>query len=661
MAHPSVQTTVTTTRSAFQPYISASQSPAEFTARAVILGSLFGLLFGASTVYLGLRAGLTVSASIPIAVLAISVLKKLGGSTILENNIVQTIGSAGESIAGGVVFTVPALIFLAPDGPRYFNYVQITMLTFAGGILGVLMMVPLRRALIVKEHGILPYPEGTACAEVLVAGERGGQLAKLVFGGLGVGALWKGLSWIFNVFRTEIGYSTPRASQFPNATLNVDVSPEYLGVGYVIGPSIAGTMFAGGVFSWLVLLPLLTILGAYINVPFPPIHPNYANNPATGRPFLISEMAPAQLWSAYIRYIGAGAVLAAGLITLGRTIPTIISSARESLRDLSVGSGGPARLRTERDIPMTVVIGGSLLLAVFLTVMPNLPTYGNALAAILILIFGFFFATVSSRITGLIGTSSNPISGMTIATLILTCLLFVALGWTGDMYSPMAIGVGAIVCIAAANAGNTSQDLKTGYIVGATPLYQQIGLVIGVIASASVIGLTILYLHNNLGGIGSTNLAAPQATLMATIIKGLLNQNLPWGLVLIGVFLSVVLELCGVRSLTFAVGSYLPIATTAPIFAGGLVRWWVERTTGKPQESDLSAGVLFSSGLIAGGSITGILFAVLVGTGTIGPLQGIGNALPFLHSDGVSGQIATALLFLALAVVVARTAMRKVE
>ena len=405
----------------------------------------------------------------------------------------------------------------------------------------------------------------------------------------------------------------------------------------------------------------MTILGAYINVPFPPIHPNYANNPATGQPFLISEMAPAQLWSAYIRYIGAGAVLASGLITLARTIPTIISSARESLRDLSAGSGGPARLRTDRDIPMTVVIGGSLLLAVFLTVTPGLPTYGNAVAAVLILIFGFFFSTVSSRITGLIGTSSNPISGMTIATLILTCLLFVALGWTGDMYSPIALGVGAIVCIAAANAGNTSQDLKTGYIVGATPLYQQIGLVIGVIASASVIGLTILYLHNNLGGIGSPNLAAPQATLMATIIKGLLNQNLPWGLVLIGVFLSIVLELCGVRSLTFAVGSYLPIATTAPIFAGGLVRWWVERTAGKPQESDLSAGVLLSSGLIAGGSITGILYAVLVGTGAIAPFQSIGNMVPFLHSDGISGQVATALLFLALAVVVARTAIRKVE
>ena len=314
-------------------YVPATQSPPEFTFKAIVLGILFGLLFGASTVYLGLRAGLTVSASIPIAVLAISVLKKLGGSTILENNIVQTIGSAGESVAGGVVFTIPALIFLMPFGPSYFNYLQITMLTLAGGILGVLMMVPLRRALIVKEHGVLPYPEGTACAEVLVAGERGGKLAALVFGGLGIGVLWKALSWIFNLFRTEIGYVMPRTSQFPNATLAVDISPEYLGVGYVIGPRIAGTMVAGGVLAWLGLLPLLSILGQYITEPFPPIHPNFALNPATGRPFLLSEMDPGQLWSAYIRYIGAGGVLAAGLITLARTIPSIVASARGSLRD----------------------------------------------------------------------------------------------------------------------------------------------------------------------------------------------------------------------------------------------------------------------------------------------------------------------------------------
>jgi putative OPT family oligopeptide transporter len=660
MAHGPVNRPETRDSSTFQPYVPASRILPEFTVRAVILGALFGLLFGASTVYLGLRAGLTVGASIPIAVLSISVLKRLGGSSILENNIVQTIGSAGESLAGGVVFTIPALIFLTPNGPSYFNYVQITMLTFAGGILGVLMMVPLRRALIVKEHGVLPYPEGTACAEVLVAGERGGKLASMVFGGLGVGALWKSLSWIFNLFRTEIGYSTARTSQFPNATINVDLSPEYLGVGYVIGPRIAGTMFAGGVLSWLVFLPLLSILGSFITEPFPPIHPNFANNPATGRPFLISEMNPGQLWSAYIRYIGAGAVLASGLITLARTIPTIVSSARGSLKDLSAGVGKGSQTRTERDVPMAIVLGGSLLLAIFLTVMPGLPSQGNIIAAVLILIFGFFFATVSSRITGLIGSSSNPISGMTIATLILTCLLFVALGWTGDAYAPIALSVGAIVCIAAANAGNTSQDLKTGYLVGATPFYQQMGLIVGVVVSASVIAITTIYMHQ-VFGIGSADVPAPQATLMATIIKGLLNQNLPWGLVLVGVFVSVTLELCGIHSLSFAVGSYLPIATTAPIFAGGLVRWWVEKKTGVAQESEVSSGTLFSSGLIAGGSIAGIIFAILVGTGYIEPFQSIGNILPALHGETALGQIASALLFVALAVIVSRMAMRKVE
>jgi putative OPT family oligopeptide transporter len=382
-------------------------------------------------------------------------------------------------------------------------------------------------------------------------------------------------------------------------------------------------------------------------------------------------MAPAQIWSAYIRYIGAGAVLASGLITLARTLPTIVSSARGSFKDLSAGAAATSQVRTERDIPMIVVLGGSLLLGLFLAFSPGLPTQGNVVAAVLILVFGFFFATVSSRITGLIGTSSNPISGMTIATLILTCLLFVGLGWTGDMYSPIALCVGAIVCIAAANAGNTSQDLKTGYIIGATPIYQQIGLVIGVLTSAFVIGVTLLYLHENLGGIGSTNLAAPQATLMSTIIRGLLNQNLPWGLVLVGVFVAIVLELCGIRSLPFAVGSYLPIATTAPIFCGGLVRWWVERKSGQSQESDVSSGVLFSSGLIAGGSIAGIIFALLVGTndwakanigfGTIDAPQTLGALFPYFSQATPVGQIASLGLFVALAVIVARMGLRKVE
>ncbi len=650
------------TAKSFQPYVPASENMAEFTAKAIVLGVLFGLLFGASTVYLGLRAGLTVSASIPIAVLAISVLKRLGGSTILENNIVQTIGSAGESVAGGVVFTIPALIFLVPEGPKYFNYTQITMLAFAGGILGVLMMVPLRRALIVKEHGLLPYPEGTACAEVLVAGERGGQLAALVFSGLGIGALFKSFTNIFNIFLAEVGYTAPRTSQFPNATVNVDLSPEYMGVGYVIGPRIAGTMVAGGVLSWLVLLPLLSLLGAYITTPFPPIHPSFAVNPATGQPFLISEMAPGQIWSAYIRYIGAGAVLAAGLITLGRTLPTIVSSAREGLKGFGTAASG-GMLRTERDLSMKIVLGGSLALAIFLAVMPGLPTQGNILVSILIVLFGFFFATVSSRITGLIGSSSNPISGMTIATLIITCVIFVALGWTGDVYGPIALSVGAIVCIAAANAGNTSQDLKTGYIVGATPIYQQMGLAIGVVTSSFIIGMTVLYMHQ-VFGIGSEAVAAPQATLMATLIKGLLSQNLPWGLVLVGVFIAVTLELCGIHSLSFAVGAYLPIATTAPIFIGGLVRWWVERKTGETSESDLSSGTLFSSGLIAGGSLAGILFAILVGVeqrgiGILPALQSVGGAVPFMR-EGNFGQIAGALMFFVLAVILVRFAQRKV-
>src|SRR2546430_3539415 len=351
----------------FQPYVAATESPAEFTLKAIVIGALFGLLFGASTVYLGLRAGLTVSASIPIAVLAISVLKRLGGSTILENNIVQTIGSAGESVAGGVVFTIPALIFLAPYGPAYFSYFQITMLALAGGILGILMMIPLRRALIVKEHGVLPYPEGSACADVLVAGERGGQLAATVFTGLGVGALWESLSWILQGFRTVVGYSMSRVSFFPNATLNIDISPEYMGVGYVIGPRIAGVMFAGGVLSWMVLLPLLSILGRYMPGPFPPV-------PASG--LRIDQMSAQQIWSAYIRYTGAGAVLAAGIITLVRTVPTIVSSFRDSMKDFGAGRGAVGTVRTERDIPLSGVLIGTLLLGVFLVVAPRLPTQG---------------------------------------------------------------------------------------------------------------------------------------------------------------------------------------------------------------------------------------------------------------------------------------------
>jgi putative OPT family oligopeptide transporter len=410
-------------------------------------------------------------------------------------------------------------------------------------------------------------------------------------------------------------------------------------------------MFAGGVLSWLVLLPLLSILGNYMTVPFPPV-------PASG--LMIKEMSARQLWSAYIRYTGAGAVLASGLITLARTLPTIVSSFRDSVKDFGDRKTGTAvQIRTERDIPMMVVLFGSLALAIFLAVAPKMPTQGNFLAAILIVIFGFFFVTVSSRITGLIGSSSNPISGMTIATLILTCTIFVALGWTGDYYAPVALCVGAVICIAAAQAGGTSQDLKTGYIVGATPIYQQIGLLIGVVTSALVIGMTTLYLHSVMT-IGSQALPAPQATLMSTIIKGLLSQNLPWGLVLVGVFISITLELCGIHSLSFAVGSYLPIATTAPIFAGGLVRWFVERKTGHAEESEVGSGTLFSSGLIAGGSLAGILYAVLFGRHIINAADDADTLglIPALH-NGTIGLVAGGLLFAALGVVLARAAQKK--
>jgi putative OPT family oligopeptide transporter len=527
-------------------------------------------------------------------VLGISVFKRLGGSTILENNIVQTIGSAGESLAAGVVFTIPSLIFLLPGGPAYFNYAQITMLAVAGGILGVLMMVPLRRALIVKEHGVLPYPEGTACADVLIAGERGGALAKTVFMGLAVGAVWKGLSWIAQMFRTAIGYSFARTSFFPNATINLDLSPEYLGVGYVIGPRIAGVMFAGGVLSWLVLLPLLSYLGNFMTVPLPPV-------PASG--LRIDQMSAPQLWSAYIRYTGAGAVLASGLITLARTIPTIVTSFRDSVKDFGAGAGQAGRSRTERDLPLMVVLVGSLLLAIFLVIAPGTPTQGNVLSAVLIVVFGFFFVTVSSRITGLVGNSSNPISGMTIATLILTCTIFVALGRVGNDYAPIALGVGAVVCIAAAIAGATSQDLKTGYIVGATPSSQQIGLMVGVVVSAFVIGLTTLYLHNVMT-IGSPSLPAPQATLMSTIIAGCWRRTCRGAWCWSACSSRSCSELCGVRSLSFAVGSYLPIATTAPIFAaascaGGSSA--ARATAASPRSAAARSSARAHRGRVAGG------------------------------------------------------------
>lgn len=648
------------TSSHFKPYIEASSNIAEFTPKAILLGAIFGIIFGAATVYLGLKVGLTVSASIPIAVLAIAVFKKIGNSTILENNIVQTIGSAGESVAAGVVFTIPALLFL-PGGSDYFKYFQIFVLALAGGILGVLFMIPLRRSLIVKEHGTLPYPEGTACADVLVAGEKGGNLAKKVYYGLGLAFLYKLLMSIFGLWKEVPSYVFSRTSSLPNGTVNAEITPELLGVGYIIGPKIAGIMVGGGVLSWIVLIPLITLLGDQMTTVFAP------------GTKLISEMSAREIWNYYIRYIGAGAVTFGGIITLIKSFPTIVNAFKDSFADLKQRRSGEkiVQSRTEKDIPLVFVLIGSVALVIFMALIPSIPT--NFLSALMIVIFGFFFVTVSSRIVGLIGSSSNPISGMTIATLMATSLIFVGIGWTGDLYQPIALVVGSIVCIAAANAGATSQDLKTGYIVGATPVKQQIGLIIGVLASVVVIGFTLLLLNDTLGiGVVSENhpnpLPAPQATLMATVIKGLLSQNLPWGLVIIGMGIAAVVELCGVRSLPFAVGAYLPLSTTAPIYIGGLVKWFVDkRKKSATEESEIGPGALFSSGLIAGGAITGIIIAIMIGTsvgvddnGKSVSLMDMMNTQIGEHM-GTTGDLVSLICFAALAFVLYKFAMNKEE
>jgi len=644
-----------------KPFIAPEQNVAEFTVKAVLLGAFFGLLFGAVTVYLALRAGLTVSASIPIAVLSIAVFKKVGNSTILENNIVQTIGSAGESVAAGVVFTIPAFLFLS-GGDQFFNYLQILTLAAVGGILGVLMMVPMRRALIVKEHGNLPYPEGTACAEVLVAGEKGGEMAKMVFSGFWIAMGYTLLMKVTGLWHETVRYVTGPNAALKNGTVACDVTTEYLGVGYIIGPRIGGIMVSGSVLSWLALIPLLSML-----VPDAAVREQLVR---LGKdPEMIVSNAPRAIYEAYIRYIGAGAVAMAGIMTLIRTLPTIFASVRDSFRTLREGSGGAGGVsRTERDFPIVWALAGSVALVLIIAVLPNIPAGGfpkSLLTGLLILVFGFIFVAVSSRIVGIIGSSSNPISGMTIATLLGTCLVFLSVGMGGEIYQSAALCVGSIVCIAAANAGATSQDLKTGFLVGATPLRQQVGLLIGVLASVTVIGATLLFMHSsNLGPIGGEKLPAPQGTLMATIIKGVLARDLPWGFIFVGAALAVVVQLCGVSGLAWAVGAYLPISTTLPIFLGGCMRWVSDKVRGEKEESEVSAGMLFSTGLVAGGAIMGLLLALL-GTWTVteGLLGGLGFAKEW-NVAGLVGEhapLSGTLAFTLLCVVLVRKSLRKLE
>jgi putative OPT family oligopeptide transporter len=702
----------------FEPFVAPEQNVAEFTVRAVILGGLFGILFGAVSVYVGLRAGLTVSASIPIAVLSISILRAFGRSTILENNIVQTTGSAGESLAAGVIFTLPALIFLGFS----LEYMRIFMLALLGGCLGVLFMIPLRRQLIVKEHGTLTFPEGTACADVLVAGERGGSFAARVFWGLGLGGIY---TFLMNSVGAWPGQPEYRPDWLPGSSFRAAVTSEYLGVGYIIGPKVAGILFAGGVFSWLVLMPAIKFFGS--------LSPNTPLYPST---IPIPQMTPDQLWASYIRPMGAGAVAAAGLITLVKTMPTIISALKAGMKDVRAGSGAAeGRIRTERDLPISVVLLGSLAIVILMWAMltfrpvigASTGVFSNLLAAVIVVVFGFLFVTVASRISGLIGNSSNPISGMTIATLMATCAVFLIAGWKQPPFAVLALMIGGVVCIASAIAGATSQDLKTGFLVGATPVYQQIALIVGVMVSTVAVGGTLILMNNGLAkynpvdiplniqqlptgvavetqnyayqgktyvlvnaigsatvpdgkylydssaqkieiqwvqGIGSDQAAAPQARLMATVINGILNQRLPWRLVLLGVFLVLAVELLGIRSLPFAVGSYLSIATTMAMFAGGLVRWLAERGTkpGSASESEVSSGALYSSGLIAAGGVFGLLAIII-------KLMEVKGWLPkdmLLFGPKILGSVATnswtgVITFVALATSLFVFAKKKVE
>ena len=620
----------------FQPFVAPETKMKEFTVKALLMGSFFGILFGASTVYLALKAGLTVSASIPIAVLAITIGRRLFKTTILENNIIQTTGSAGESIAAGVVFTLPGFLFLSTaDAANYFDYGVIFILAIFGGMLGTLMMIPLRRSLIVKEHETLPYPEGTACASVLKAGERGGEFAKTAFQGLGFAFVYALLQKLFKVIAESPFYNTASKGAYPAAKFSADITPEYMGVGYIIGPKIAGVLVAGSVLSWLVLNPLLASLIDPLKVAMQQVKLGFIPdvntpggyggwNPATKE---FADPATA-LYRAYIRLVGAGAVAMGGFITLIKTIPTIVSSFKESRGALKDAGGVDSRKRTDRDLSIKVVIFGSIAMVILISVLPFIPgdnIFSRLLLGVLVVVFGAFFVTVSSRIVGLIGTTNNPISGMTIATIMSTCLIFVAVGWTGEIYQPMALVVGGMVCIAAANAGATSQDLKTGYLVGATPKWQQISLFIGAIVSSIAIGFTVITLDTPTAemvkqgiphAIGSTY-NAPQATLMSTLINGILAQDLDWNFVLVGAFLALVVELCGIKALSFAIGVYLPLSTTLPIFIGGAIKGIVDgikKKRGyipKEGEEDLEKGSLFATGLVAGGALMGVIFAFL--------------------------------------------------
>ena len=623
----------------FKPYIPAEKSLPEFTATSVILGILLAVLFGGANAYLGLRVGMTVSASIPAAVISMGVIRViLKKDSVLENNMVQTIGSAGESVAAGAIFTMPALFLWASEwGTSAPSLPEIAIIAAIGGCLGVLFMVPLRKALIVQEHGVLPYPEGQACAEVLLAGEEGGDKAGIVFKGLGLAALYKFVADGLKLFPSEVHYEIPA---YKGSGFGIDVLPALLGVGYICGTKISSYLFAGGVLGWFVLMPLIVLFGQ--NVTLFPAEVSVAELYAAGGSFAI--------WSNYIKYIGAGAVAAGGVISLIKSLPLIISTFRDAMKGYGKGSTG-SDLRTDKDLSMKFIVIGIVALALIIWLVPIVPV--NLFSAFLIVIFGFFFATVSSRMVGLIGSSNNPVSGMTIATLLVTAMILKATGQVGQAGMTAAIAIGSVICITAAIAGDTSQDLKTGYIVGATPWRQQIGELIGVIASAIAIG-GILYLLNAAWGYGSTELPAPQATLMKMIVEGVMGGNLPWNLVFAGAFIGVVVEVLGIPVLPFAVGLYLPIHLSTPMMIGGLVRLFLEKRKNmdeKAKKDMIDNGVLYCSGLIAGEGLIGILLAVFaiipMADGSLGEFLGtIVSGTPI--NSNIGGLVFFALLIATL-------------
>lgn len=674
----------------FQPYIGPEQVVAELTVKAILLGSVFGVIFGAATVYLALKAGLSVSASIPIAVIAITLGRKYFRTTILENNIIQTTGSAGETIASGVAFTLPGFLFLSsPDSGAYFNYVTILILAIIGGLIGTLMMIPLRRSLIVNEHDTLPYPEGTACGDVMVAGERGGDFAKTAFWGLGLASVYALLQKVLHVIAEVPDFATRQANKFfPSARISGEITPEYLGVGYIIGPRIAGVLVAGGVLSWLMLIPLLATLVSPDAIAVQLTKLGYLKDIATAggqggwdpQAHTFSNFSSA-IYYAYVRQIGAGAVTAGGIITLVKTIPTIIKSVRSSITSIreTSGEGAQRAERTERDLSLKIVVFGTLGLIALIGFLPQVP--GNSvieklLIGVLVIIFGALFVTVASRIVGLIGSSNSPISGMTIATVMGTSLIFLSVGWSGQAFEPLVLVVGGMICIAAANAGGTSQDLKSGYIVGATPRNQQIALFVGVIVSSIVVGFTIKFLDRPTGdmlrqgiqhAIGTEKYPAPQATLMATLIKGILSHNLDWQYVFVGMFLAATMELCGINSLSFAVGAYLPLSTTLPIFIGGAVRGLAERKRHgglhvvHTEEEELGRGNLFATGLVAGGAVAGVLIAFLAGSDSGSRfLEAVSAELPLVRRLGDTGySVLGVIFFAAMALVLYRVGRKR--